>query len=327
MEDISFSLKVKEEILNQPIENKCCEKVFLYIVFKNCGIVIKDNQNIKFALRLPTMKFVSKVGNILKTSYNIQLSYIYKFYENFSKNEYYQCIIESNENFGKLLKNLSLKTDIFLLNVPPDIITFNFKKLCCVNTFIKSIILTSAYFQNPNKTYHFEFRLRDPFIANILKTLLLKYIDIKIKTYILKNGTILIYSKSFENFEKLLAYIGTTKSYFELENIKILKEIKNNTNRSVNFETSNIKKVVTSSTKQIEKLKVILKCKDIVEKLTPPLLEIAKLRISNPHLSLSELSKLTKPQVSKSAVNHRLNRLLAIYEKYKNKIFKISKKN
>jgi DNA-binding protein WhiA len=117
----------------------------------------------------------------------------------------------------------------------------------------------------------------------------------------------------------MLAFLGVTDSYFELENIKIIKEIKNNTNRGVNFETANIQRTANIAAGQISMIRSLLKS-NFAHKLTPALVEMARLRTANPHLSLSELAKLAKPKISKSAINNRLMRLLDIYREYEAEI-------
>jgi|GEM_PF-5523602 len=315
-DNVSFSNRIKEELIDQPINKKCCQKVFLYNILKNGGSIIGSGEGAMISLRMPSMSFVRKVGQIFKLGSDIAFTYIYRVRDNLSGNDYYQCIIQNDPKAEKLLRELSLKTSLFGFEPPPDNLLMSLEKKCCQTAFIKSIIITCGYFQDPKKNYHFEIRIKEPFMANIIRRILMNAIGCKIKTHLIKNGDlILLYSKSFENFEKLLAYLNVTKSYFELENIKIIKEIKNDTNRGVNFETANIQRTANIAMQQISKIKALLKSRH-AEKLTAPLLEIAKLRIANPHLSLSELAALTRPKITKSAVNNRFMRIMQMYKKY-----------
>ena len=96
-------------------------------------------------------------------------------------------------------------------------------------------------------------------------------------------------------------------------NIKIYKEFRSNINRVVNCEAANIGKTVTAATKQIEDIKYII-AHDGYDKLPSELKELVSLRMENPDISLSELGKLLEPQISRSGVNHRLERLKRIAE-------------
>lgn len=93
-----------------------------------------------------------------------------------------------------------------------------------------------------------------------------------------------------------------------LENVRIMKDMRNNVNRKVNCETANINKTVAAAVKQLEDIKYI---RDTIgfTKLTPQLREMAELRLDNPEASLKELGELISPPVGKSGVNHRLRKL------------------
>lgn len=321
-DNISFSSKIKDELIGQPIKKTCCQQVFLYNVLKNAASITSEGGSMKLALRLPSMSFVGKVGRMLKKLAGISFAYIYKIRDNLSGGDYYQCIIDEEDKLGVILKELSLRSEMFSETPPPENILAHLEKDCCQSAFIKSIIATCGYFQNPQKNYHFEIRIKEPLVANIVRKILIQKINCKIKTHILKNSDIiLLYSKSFENFEKILAYLNVMTSYFELENIKIIKEIKNNTNRSVNFETANIQRTANIAAEQIVKIKNLLKS-NFADKLTPALIEMARLRTSNPHMSLNELARLTKPKISKSAINNRLMRLIDLCRYYESEINK-----
>ena len=96
-----------------------------------------------------------------------------------------------------------------------------------------------------------------------------------------------------------------------LENVRILKEMRNSINRKVNCETANINKTVNAATRQIEDILYIKKKVGFGE-LNESLEEIARLRIENPDLSLVELGALLSKPIGKSGVNHRLRKLSQI---------------
>ena len=95
--------------------------------------------------------------------------------------------------------------------------------------------------------------------------------------------------------------------------MKMIKEVRNNINRTTNFETANLSKITGSSSEHIKAIKKIIRHKKL-ESLPENLKEIAKLRLENPYVSLKELSNLCEKPVSKSGVNHRLKKLIEIAE-------------
>ena len=103
--------------------------------------------------------------------------------------------------------------------------------------------------------------------------------------------------------------MGASSAMFEMMNIEIVKDFRNKANRTANCEAANIERTVKASFAHIEAIEKIEKIKGL-DYLKKDLKEMAVLRKENPELSLSELSKLSG--LSRSGVNHRLNKILEI---------------
>ena len=88
----------------------------------------------------------------------------------------------------------------------------------------------------------------------------------------------------------------------ELENIRILKDMRNTVNRKVNCETANINKTVSAAVKQLEDI-TYLRDNMGLEKLAEGLREVAYARLSHPDATLKELGELLSPPVGKSQSN------------------------
>lgn len=123
-----------------------------------------------------------------------------------------------------------------------------------------------------------------------------------------------MYLKEGTQIVDVLNVMEAHVALMELENIRILKEMRNSVNRKVNCETANINKTVSAAVKQLEDIQYI---KDTVgfEKLSEGLLEVALMRLQYPEATLKELGSLLATPVGKSGVNHRLRKLSEIAEK------------
>ena len=97
-------------------------------------------------------------------------------------------------------------------------------------------------------------------------------------------------------------------SLLELENIRILKGVREAVNRQVNCETANISKTTSAARGQINDIQLIQQRMGL-ENLPPLLREMAEARLNWPDISLKELGSLLDPPVGKSGVNHRLRKL------------------
>jgi hypothetical protein len=109
-----------------------------------------------------------------------------------------------------------------------------------------------------------------------------------------------------------------TVGLMDMENIRILKEMRNTVNRKVNCETANINKTVSAAVKQIEDIRYIRDTVGLSE-LPEGLLEIASLRLENPNATLKELGDLLSEPLGKSGVNHRLRKLSEIADELRGK--------
>ena len=118
----------------------------------------------------------------------------------------------------------------------------------------------------------------------------------------------IVYVKEGAQIVDLLNVMEAHVALMKLENIRILKEMRNSVNRKVNCETANINKTVSAAVKQLEDIKIVSE-KIGFDNINENLAEIAKVRLDNPDATLKELGELLDPPVGKSGVNHRLRKL------------------
>lgn len=230
----------------------------------------------------------------------------------------YSCSGETRKKADTLCKLLSLDVDseegraALKLVREGDAVTVNtmlVERACCKQAFIRGTFLTLGSLTDPEKGYHFEL----PFIheqhAELLKRLLMDF-EIQPKLVKRKRYTVL-YVKDSQEIVDVLSVMGAYKSLMDMENVRILKDVKNRVNRRVNCETANLEKTVNTAVRQAEDIRYIEKVKGF-SYLPENLREIAMVRIENPDLPLKELGMLLDPPLGKSGVNHRLRKISEI---------------
>ena len=183
---------------------------------------------------------------------------------------------------------------------------------CCKRAYIRGAFLATGSLSDPLKHYHLEFVNQDKGDITYLRGMV-SHFDIDMRITLRKSAYVL-YVKDGERIAWLLNIIGAHKSLMELENVRILKEIRNNINRKVNFETANLSKTVSAAVSQAADIKYILESGEF-GLLSNNLTDVAKLRLAYPSASLQEIGEMLSPVISKSAVNHRLRKISAIAEK------------
>ena len=177
---------------------------------------------------------------------------------------------------------------------------------------IRGIFLGSGSINDPTKKYHLEILSKNKDVAQYIQNIL-KSFNIKAKILEMNNT---IYIKEGEEISKFLAFIGAQKAVLKYEEIRVMREIRNNVNRQVNCETANLNKTISASVMQIEAINYLKKVKKY-EELPTGLQEIAELRLEYPEMILKDLGSLLEKPLGKSGVNHRLKKIIEIADEAK----------
>ena len=189
----------------------------------------------------------------------------------------------------------------------------NLENDCCTAAFLRGAFLTCGTSTDPSKEYHLEFAVAHQHLANDLYTLLSEVDAFPLSPAVAarKNGYV-VYLKESGPIEDLLTYLGAPSAAMELMQVKMYKEVKNNINRKTNFETANMDKTFSASARQVAAIAAISDTVGL-SSLPEELQELARLRLDNPDMTLRELS--ARLGITRSGVNHRLQRLLRQGEK------------
>lgn len=182
---------------------------------------------------------------------------------------------------------------------------------CCKRAYIRGAFLAAGSISDPEKSYHFEIVCRTMEQAKQLQEIVNSFdVDAKI---VERKKHFVVYLKEGSQIVDILNVMEAHIALMNLENVRILKEMRNSVNRKVNCETANISKTVNAAVKQLED---IIYIRDTLgfETLPEGLREIAELRLEYPEAPLKELGTYLNPPVGKSGVNHRLRKISTIAE-------------
>lgn len=312
---MSFSLKVKNEVCKHVEVNKQEAIAELSAIMKVSGTLLFTNKQFNFKITTENAAIARLVFKILKEHFGIHTEIMIKKNNSLKKNNIYIILISEEEGVKSLLKEVGIikeTINVFSLdyNIPKSIIECDE----CRRAYIRGAFLGGGSISNPEKTYHLEFVTHNEEYAKDLSNLINSY-NLNSKVIKRKNSYI-IYLKEGEQIVDLLNIIGAHASLLELENVRIMKEMRNNVNRLVNCETANLSKTVNAAVRQVESIKFIER--EIgLGRLPKNLRDVAELRINYPDESLRELGKMLNPPVGKSGVNHRLRRIEKIADELK----------
>lgn len=300
---MSFAEETKKELCKSILQsNKCCKFSALY------GILLFGNKFSANEIKIITEKeFIKETVYLLfkelfdiapavkgKMRYDNQITYTISVTEK-------EDILKISNKYDYPKSYDSLRINFMLL-----------QNECCQKAFLKGCFITGGSITNPEKRYHLEFATSHYFLFNDMKIFLMEK-DINVKN-VIRKGYYIIYFKESESIEDMLTIMDATSSLFKMMDIKIVKDIRNHTNRITNCETANITKTVNASTKHIKAIEKIISVYGSLAHLDDDIKKVAEIRMENPESTLSEIGDMINPPMSKSAVNHRLKKILQISE-------------
>lgn len=325
---MSFSKDVKDELSLQLNSARHCRLAELAAILSYEGqIVIGSVTNYFLKLQTENLVVARKYFTLIRKTFNINIDVSVKTNSQLKKNHIYTLIIKDSEAIVRIMQATKLPFEEILPNekaINPVEAPFLVKPLiheigkasqvviqnaCCKRAFLRGAFLSSGSMSNPKKAYHLEIVVSDYDKAIQLQNLIQTFsIDAKI---VVRKKNYVVYIKEGSQIVDLLNIMEAHVALMNLENVRILKEMRNSINRQVNCEAANINKTVTASSKQIEDI-IYIRDHAGYGDLADGLEDIARLRIQHPEASLKELGAMLIPQIGKSGVNHRLRKLSMI---------------
>lgn len=191
--------------------------------------------------------------------------------------------------------------------IPRDILTRD----CCRQSFIRGAFLAAGSISDPEKEYRAEFVVKTAGAAEEFSALLSEY-GINLKNTA-RGSSRVLYVRESNAVEDLLTVMGLSNRTLDIMDKRIIKSVKNNSNRRSNCDSGNISKTVEASLRQRRAI-AYLEEKELLQSLPPELSAVAILRRDNPDLTLKELCRISPEPITPSGLNHRLAKIVAFYE-------------
>ncbi|MEG1504891.1 MAG: DNA-binding protein WhiA [Lachnospiraceae bacterium] len=309
---MSFSGKVKEELSRNMAHARHCRIAEIAAIISMCGnISISSYNQYRIKIYTENLAVARKSFTLIKKTFNIRTENSVR--RNLAKHSAsYSIIIMEHEDAKRILQACKLLDEEGQISEELSVVrNLVVQETCCKRAFIRGAFLSSGSMSDPKKAYHFEIVCATYKKAEQLRDMMNCFeMDAKI---VLRKKSYVVYLKEGAQIVDILNVMEAHISLMELENVRILKEMRNTVNRKVNCETANIHKTVSAAVKQVEDITYI---RDHIgfEKLSDGLKDAADIRLAHPDATLQELGDLLMPTVGKSGVNHRLRKLSKIAE-------------
>lgn len=285
---MSFSAEVKEELAKHISPARHCQMAELSAMLHYAGQYgLMEDGTLTIGFQSENEAVLRKGFTLLKKAYNIDTVIGVKG--------------QKKADLLAIMGDLSGPADTSLL-----------KQACCRRAFIRGAFLSCGSISDPTKGYHLEFVCNNRTQAEQLQEIIGQF-DIEAKI-VCRKKYFVVYVKEGAGIVELLNIMEAHVALMNLENLRILKEMRNSINRQVNCEAANIQKTVQASTRQVENI-IYLRDYYGFSRLPDNLREMAEVRLAYPEAALKELGEYLSPPVGKSGVNHRLRKLSELAEK------------
>ncbi len=309
---MNFTETIKDEIIKKNSGQKCCKKAFLAGFIRSTGSIVRSGGNYGFMCSTETPSAAEYAARLIKALYGYEGAEIFASEDKLNKKTRVdlECIgdkpVEILFDLGIIAYDeegafeLRLKSNRDLL-----------KKECCKKAFIKGMFLGSGHCTVPNNSSATGYHLEVVFTHNVPASDFAEYLaefGIIAKT-IVRRRSVVVYIKSAEEISDFLALIGCPSAVLKLTEKVVEKQLNNRINRQKNCDLANVNKQVEALEKYSQAINLIASTVGLFS-LSEELRSAAEARINYPDDTLSELAE--RLNVSKSCLNHRLRRLVAI---------------
>ena len=292
---MSFSVDVKTELCRAPLSQKCCAQAEAYGALLYCNTfhaaqarIVTENG--AFAQRLPLL---------FKKAFRLTFDSLpqgggKQIFEITDPNK----LAALHQAFGTDPRALALHVNFAML-----------EESCCRAAFLRGAFLAGGSVTDPRKGYHLELATSHHSVSREVLALM-RELDQEPKSA-QRKGNAVIYFKQSEKIEDFLTCVGAPLAAMEVMNAKLERDLRGKVNRRVNCDAANLDKAVEAAMSQVEAIRRLEKAGTLIT-LPDKLREVAALRLAHPEDTLAQLAQRCDPPITKSALNHRLRKLVEL---------------
>ncbi len=308
---MSFSSNVKDELCRLPLGKNCCMLSELTALYRTSGsLSFHGSGRVQVQYRTENAALARRIFRLLRARLSITPRLHYVQHARLGGQR--TCVLTvGDEDSQKLMLafNMTERDEEGNIRYRRTTVRHPMTRQCCRRAYLRAAYLGAGTMSNPEKEYHFEISTMDQSLVRELSRLLEKS-GLPVNTYQRKGSTV-VYLKGAQQISDAMAMMGATNSVFALEDIRIRKQARGAANRAINCDEHNFQRMLDAADAQVEGIRRYVIVKGM-RSLPPALQEIAQKRLDNADLSLVELGQQFEPPLSKSAVNHRMRRLMEI---------------
>jgi DNA-binding protein WhiA len=292
---MSFSADVKQELCRAAMGRKCCAQAEAY------GILLYCNTFSANEIRIITESdaLAQRLPGLFKKAFHLTFD---RLPDGEGKHIF---LIQDPEKLDVIRKVFGGEQQALALHINYGVLEEN----CCRISFLRGAFLSGGSVTDPQKGYHLELSTTHQSVSREMVALM-RDLELEPKDAPRKGNSV-IYFKQSDRIEDFLTTLGAPISAMEVMNAKLEKDLTASVNRRINCDTANLDKAVEAAQLHIEAIRT-LEEKGMLDTLPDKLLQVARLRREHPADTLIQLAQRFDPPITKSALNHRLRKLVEL---------------
>lgn len=294
---MSFCSNVKAELCRIPIQRTCCAVAEAY------GVLLFCNTCSVSGIRIVTESsdFAQRLPRLFKKAFGLEFDQMPD-----GERDKRVFVIEDREKLLSIYRTFGLEPEKTVsLHMNLGVL----EEECCKISLLRGAFMAGGSVTDPEKRYHLELATSHHRVSREVYSLLMEL------GFFPKNvaraGNSILYFKQSDYIEDVLTTLGAPVNAMAIMEAKVEKDLRNDVNRRVNCETANLGKAVDAAQEQLAAIRR-LEASDVYDSLPDKLRKTAQIRKDNPEATLSELAQMHEPPLTKSAINHRMRKLLEL---------------
>ena len=295
---MSFSAAAKAEVCRAAPQSRCCALAECFGVLLYCNSFHADGIRIITESR----EFAQRLPKLFRKAFSMSFD---TCPEETERKLVFQ--IRSERKLNTIMEAYGFsREDTLALHVNLAVV----EEECCKAAFLRGAFLAGGSVTDPGKGYHLEMTTTHQSVSRETFALMREVMGFSPKTASRGGGQVL-YLKQSEQISDFLTYIGAPVAAMGIMEARLEKELNNKVNRRCNCDDANTSKVVEAAQEQLAAIRK-LRARGQLENLPGKLRQAAAAREENPESALTELAEMMEPPITKSAMSHRLKKLVEL---------------
>ena len=294
---MSFCSNVKAELCRLPLNRSCCAVAEAY------GVLLFCNTFTPGSVRIVTESpdFAHRLPRLFQKAFGLEFD---QLPENGPGKRIFS--LENPEKIKKIYEAFGLETQTTVsLHVNLGVL----EEECCRISFLRGVFLSGGSVTDPEKRYHLELATSHLRVSREVYALMREQ-GFSPKD-VPRGGSQILYFKQSDSIEDFLTTLGAPVNAMRIMEAKVEKDLRNGVNRRVNCETANLGKAVDAAQEQLAAIRR-LEASGRYGELPDKLRKTAQLRKEHPEATLLELAQMQEPPLTKSAINHRMRKIMEL---------------